>query len=130
MQTFTSLQRIYKLPKAILKNLCTMDFKQPVPVQIQVLPLLLSKRDVIVISPTGSGKTLAFLLPIVAAIAQRKHSNNIAKGLHAVLIAPGMELAAQTERVLVSLTAGLKLHATLMTKASAAGEDFSRVIHC
>jgi ATP-dependent RNA helicase DDX52/ROK1 len=42
-----------------------MGFKKPTPVQMQVLPVLLEKRNVLATAPTGSGKTLAFAIPLI-----------------------------------------------------------------
>jgi len=53
----------YLLP--ILKN---ENFAKPTPVQMQVIPLFLAKKDIIACAPTGTGKTLAFLLPLMSLI--------------------------------------------------------------
>ena len=41
-----------------------MKFEKPTAIQAQVLPAIMSGRDVIGIAKTGSGKTLGFLLPL------------------------------------------------------------------
>lgn len=38
-------------------------FTDPMPIQAQAFPIVLSGHDLIGIAQTGSGKTLAFMLP-------------------------------------------------------------------
>jgi ATP-dependent RNA helicase DDX46/PRP5 len=66
------LKKLYGISDKLLEGLGLQGFKVPTPVQIQALPLLLCKRDVLAISPTGSGKTLAFLLPLAAEIEKAR----------------------------------------------------------
>ena len=46
-------------------NLKKAGYEAPTPVQMQMVPVGLSGRDVIASADTGSGKTVAFLLPVV-----------------------------------------------------------------
>lgn len=61
----------------------------PTPVQQQVIPVVLTGKDVIAQAQTGTGKTLAFLLPIFEQIDPAKES------IQALIIAPTRELALQ-----------------------------------
>lgn len=61
----------------------------PTKVQIDVIPNIINKNDVIGKSKTGSGKTLAFLLPIL----QRIDSNS--KNTEVLILSPTRELAIQ-----------------------------------
>ena len=68
------------------------------PVQARVLPLMKTKRDLIVQARTGSGKTGAFGLPIVSAIDRA----NIAQprrpvGSPSVLRSAGAEVALRAQ---------------------------------
>jgi len=73
LHTFALMGKNYQIPSQVLVNV-TMPteiggifaFKTPTPVQMQVIPALLSGREVLAFAPTGSGKTLAFLLPLIA----------------------------------------------------------------
>lgn len=54
------------LPATLRGNLKKAGYEVPTPVQMQMVPVGLSGRDVIASADTGSGKTVAFLLPVVA----------------------------------------------------------------
>ena len=55
-----------KFPQRLQSNLEIAGFSLPTPVQMQVIPLALKGRDILVRAETGSGKTGSFLLPIIA----------------------------------------------------------------
>nr|CAG8433814.1 2297_t:CDS:2 [Entrophospora candida] len=61
---FESLEKKYEFQSYICRNLEKTNFKQPTPIQMQAIPILLHGRDVMAVAPTGSGKTLAYVLPI------------------------------------------------------------------
>lgn len=85
-----------------LAALAALDIAEPVPVQAQVIPLLMAGRDVVIEAPTGSGKTLAFLLPMVERLARG------ASWPRALVVTPTRELALQVEDVLRSLHTDLR----------------------
>jgi ATP-dependent RNA helicase CshB len=64
-------------------------FKEPTPIQEQVIPACLKGKDVIGLSATGSGKTHAYLIPIMEMADPTKDY------CQAVITAPTRELAAQ-----------------------------------
>ena len=57
-----------QLSETLNKNLSHFGYITPTPVQMQVIPLGLSSRDVLSCAQTGSGKTAAFLVPIIHRI--------------------------------------------------------------
>lgn len=52
-------------PAVLSGNLKKAGYQLPTPVQMQMVPVGLSGRDVIASADTGSGKTVAFLLPVI-----------------------------------------------------------------
>ena len=59
--SFTDLGLTEETQEALLER----GFKEPTPVQVQVIPQVLSGKDVVAMAQTGSGKTAAFVLPIL-----------------------------------------------------------------
>jgi ATP-dependent RNA helicase DDX46/PRP5 len=74
-----------------------LHYASPTPIQGQVLPALMSGRDVIGIAKTGSGKTMGFVLPMLRHIlAQSKTPDfNHVPGPIGLIIAPTRELCVQ-----------------------------------
>ena len=69
MKTFEQLGVASEIIKAIQE----LGFEQPMPVQEEVIPLLLAKTsDIIALAQTGTGKTAAFGLPIIQKIDVNK----------------------------------------------------------
>ncbi|MCM8530121.1 MAG: DEAD/DEAH box helicase [Lentisphaeraceae bacterium] len=77
------------LNEDILASIEKKGFKEPSPVQAEVIPVLIdSNRDVIAMAQTGTGKTAAFGLPI----CQHLTATGVVKAL---VICPTRELAVQ-----------------------------------
>jgi ATP-dependent RNA helicase RhlE len=85
-----------------LAALAALGITEPVQVQAETIPLLMSGRDVVIEAPTGSGKTLAFLLPMVERLPRG------ASWPRAMVVTPTRELALQVEKVLRSLHTDLR----------------------
>uniref|UniRef100_UPI00358F2352 probable ATP-dependent RNA helicase DDX52 n=1 Tax=Myxine glutinosa TaxID=7769 RepID=UPI00358F2352 len=98
--TFETLGETFNLSEQLLKNVASLGFKRPSPVQAQSLPAMLKGLEVLVAAPTGTGKTLAFCLPIVHHLAKDKKKY---KRLRAVLLSPTRELTSQVRILLSSL---------------------------
>lgn len=82
------------LPAPIVSLLEHRNFIQPTPIQCQVIPCVLSGRDIIGCAVTGSGKTLAFVIPcLLHVLAQDPVKQNETA---AVILSPTRELAIQT----------------------------------
>lgn len=80
----------FQIHQLLHKNLETIGYQTPSPIQDQAIPIALSGQDVIGIANTGTGKTAAFALPIL-------HQLLTQKGARALIIAPTRELAQQIE---------------------------------
>ena len=78
----------------VLTVLKSMKFEKPTAIQAQVLPAIMSGRDVIGIAKTGSGKTLGFLLPLFRHVMDQRELES-GEGPIAVIMTPTRELAIQ-----------------------------------
>ncbi|CAA6799116.1 MAG: DEAD-box ATP-dependent RNA helicase CshA (EC [uncultured Sulfurovum sp.] len=65
-----------------------IGFKEPSPVQADVIPHILAGKDLIAQVHIGTGKTAAFGLPVIQQMVG-------GKGIEALILAPTIELAVQ-----------------------------------
>jgi ATP-dependent RNA helicase RhlE len=78
----------------ILRSLIAANYTEPTPIQVQVIPGALSKRDILGIAQTGTGKTAAFGLPLLQRLADKRTPLG-PKGARALILAPTRELVIQ-----------------------------------
>lgn len=105
--------------RMLLHNIEESAWKEPTPVQMQAVPILVAGRDLLAAAPTGSGKTAAFVMPMILKLGVQR-TQGTASGIRGILLAPTRELAAQIQRDVVRLSRGRKLRVCLLTKAGAA----------
>lgn len=79
----------YGLKPFIYKGIEALRFKEPTPIQRNMIPLILKGESAIGQSQTGTGKTHSYVLPILNRIEIDK------KEVQAVITAPTRELATQ-----------------------------------
>lgn len=82
------------VPHNVVNNLFARQHKVPTPIQMQAIPSLIHRRDVLACAPTGSGKTIAFLTPLFALLK----APDASAGVRALIVTPTVELAQQIER--------------------------------
>lgn len=117
--------------RPMLGNIEAGRWKEPTPIQMQSLPSILHRRDIIGAAPTGSGKSGAFLLPAlllssaphdffygVSTLGDKpnegkkkkkkgKKEKTSRKGeIRSLVVAPTLELAAQLHREVERLGLG------------------------
>ncbi|MFM2363901.1 MAG: hypothetical protein RLZZ316_2803, partial [Bacteroidota bacterium] len=76
----------------LAEGLASSGYKEPTPVQQQVIPLIMAGKDVIVSAQTGTGKTAAFLLPLINKLLTHPHEDSY---INVLIIVPTRELAIQ-----------------------------------
>ncbi|MFC0211673.1 DEAD/DEAH box helicase [Paenibacillus chartarius] len=73
----------------LINLLRKQGINEPMPIQSEAIPKLLSGRDVIAQAQTGSGKTLAYVLPMLETLQPGKMH------VQGLVLSPSRELAAQ-----------------------------------
>ena len=93
MKTFEELGVSVEIRRAIEE----MGFVQPMPVQEEVIPrLLTSKRDMIALAQTGTGKTASFGIPLLMRLAESSAPQSPSANLpQALVLSPTRELCLQ-----------------------------------
>ena len=86
-----------KFPIPIVAALMAKQITKPSPIQMQVIPAVLSGRDVIGIASTGSGKSLSFILPLIMFCLEQEKCLPFGEneGPYGLVLVPSRELASQ-----------------------------------
>lgn len=82
-----------------------MGIETPTPIQDQVIPEILSGKDVIGLAETGTGKTAAFLIPVLEKTLHNPTHQTL-------ILTPTRELALQINEELRKLTGSFKIFST------------------
>lgn len=104
MSNFTEFQ----LKPFIMDAIQKLGFKEPTPIQKEMIPLILEGKSAIGQAHTGTGKTHAFLLPIVQRIDVNKQE------VQAVITSPTRELATQIYERLKEIIEGTEITSKLL----------------
>lgn len=93
------------LSESLLNALADQNYTQPYPIQTEVIPAILNKKDVMGIAKTGSGKTASYVLPILTNL----QGNTVSKNRHVnvLVVVPTRELAMQVEKVFILFASAL-----------------------
>jgi ATP-dependent RNA helicase RhlE len=83
------------LIKPIQKALASEGYTVPTPIQLQAIPVVLERKDLLGCAQTGTGKTAAFAAPILQILYNEKSGWNAKKNITALIITPTRELAVQ-----------------------------------
>ncbi|MEN6318906.1 MAG: DEAD/DEAH box helicase [Syntrophaceae bacterium] len=88
----------FNLHPTIESGIRNIGYIVPTPIQTQVIPLVLQKKDVMGQAQTGTGKTAAFVLPILQRLMDGPR-----KRVRALIMTPTRELAEQTHETIGQL---------------------------
>jgi ATP-dependent RNA helicase RhlE len=93
------------LSPALLKKISEQNYTQPYPIQLEAIPAILKRRDIMGIARTGSGKTVSYVLPILMNLL----GNTVTKNRHVnvLVLVPTRELAIQVSEVFIQFSSGL-----------------------
>jgi len=95
------------LSESLLNALTDQNYTWPYPIQTEVIPAILNRKDVLGIAKTGSGKTASYVLPILTNL----QGNTVSKNRHVnvLVLVPTRELAMQVEKVFRLFASALPL---------------------
>jgi ATP-dependent RNA helicase RhlE len=100
----------------LLRAVAEQGYTTPSPIQLQAIPPVLARRDVMGCAQTGTGKTAGFGLPILQLLApQQNASPSPARHpIRALILTPTRELAAQVEQSIRSYSKYLSLRSSVV----------------
>ena len=85
------------LSKDLLSSIERAKYESPYPIQIEAIPAILQKKDILGLAPTGSGKTAAYILPILQHLLQQEAPRD--RQVPVLVLVPTRELAVQVAEV-------------------------------
>lgn len=89
--TFEKLNLIQPLQTALSNE----GYSIPTPIQVQAIPVILERKDLIGCAQTGTGKTAAFALPILQILSAEKEPYKSKRKIKSLILTPTRELAVQ-----------------------------------
>jgi ATP-dependent RNA helicase RhlE len=92
---FSSLALNNNLLKAVIEQ----GYEKPTPIQLQAIPAILAKQDIMAGAQTGTGKTAAFALPILHQLSLHIIEP---RPVRALVLTPTRELAQQVYKSFVT----------------------------
>jgi len=105
----------------LVQTVTDRGYTEPTPIQIEMIPLMLSGRDVIGQAQTGTGKTAAFALPML---------QNLTVGLgyvQCLVLAPTRELAMQVAHAMEQYGDSLGVSVLAVYGGQAYGRQIGRL---
>jgi len=93
------------LSPALLKKIAEQHYTQPYPIQLEAIPAILKRKDILGIARTGSGKTVSYVLPILMNLLGKTVTKN--RHVNVLVLVPTRELAIQVSEVFLLFSSGL-----------------------
>ncbi|MCT7944524.1 DEAD/DEAH box helicase [Shewanella septentrionalis] len=96
------------LNSTLVNTLASLGYESPTPIQLEAIPAILTKRDVMAGAQTGTGKTAAFALPILHHLLALSPAQELtaARPVRALVLVPTRELAVQVQQSFVKYAKG------------------------
>ena len=113
------------LAQFLLRAIEDCNYKTPMEIQYQAIPIGISRRDMIGIAPTGSGKSCAFIVPLIDYLNQQPplKEHNPEDGPYGVILSPTRELAIQINEEFIKLAKYSRLSSTVVVGGRNAEEQ-------
>lgn len=99
---------VLSLNSTLVNTLASLGYESPTPIQLEAIPAILAKRDVMAGAQTGTGKTGAFALPILhhlLALSPLQELTTV-RPVRALVLVPTRELAVQVQQSFVKYAKG------------------------
>src|SRR5438105_1138671 len=100
------------LIQPILDAVKAEGYTNPTPVQVQAIPSILAKNDLLACAQTGTGKTAAFALPILQRLSETQPAPQ--REIRVLVLTPTRELASQIAESFTVYGKGLNLKNTVV----------------
>ncbi|WP_300477960.1 DEAD/DEAH box helicase [Shewanella sp.] len=99
---------VLSLNSTLVNTLASLGYESPTPIQLEAIPTILAKRDVMAGAHTGTGKTAAFALPILHHLLALSPLQELTavRPVHALVLVPTRELAVQVQQSFVKYAKG------------------------
>ena len=96
------------LNSTLVNTLAALGYESPTPIQLEAIPAILAKRDVMAGAQTGTGKTAAFALPILHHLMTLSPSQELTavRPVRGLVLVPTRELAVQVQQSFVKYAKG------------------------
>jgi len=88
----------FNLSAPILRSVASEGYEIPTPIQVQAIPLVLERKDILACAQTGTGKTAAFALPVLQLLDQSKLPIQDHRIIRVLVLTPTRELASQISK--------------------------------
>ncbi|MCS6207528.1 DEAD/DEAH box helicase [Shewanella baltica] len=99
---------VLSLNSTLVNTLASLGYESPTPIQLEAIPAILAKRDVMAGAQTGTGKTAAFALPILHHLLALSPLQELTamRPVRALVLVPTRELAVQVQQSFVKYAKG------------------------
>ncbi|MGE0430788.1 MAG: DEAD/DEAH box helicase [Planctomycetota bacterium] len=120
------------LSRTMLKDIATLGFKAPMPIQCEAIPIAMDGHDIVGCAQTGTGKSAAFLIPIIEGIRKRrplkvKTSKSEPCCPRAMILGPTRELVQQLENQVEALTRSAPVSCAVIVGGKKMGDQYKKL---
>lgn len=82
------------LQEEIVQAITEKGYKEATPIQVEVIPLIIERHDILASAQTGTGKTAGFTLPLLQVLMNTRKIG-LKHAVRALILTPTRELASQ-----------------------------------
>lgn len=113
------------LSEDIVKALMERGYKEPTPIQKELIPAMTTGRDILASAQTGTGKTAGFVLPILQRLTENQSKKEHI--LRALILVPTRELARQVSEHIEAYSHYLSITSMAVYGGSPIGTQARRI---